>query len=61
MLKIGEFSSLSSISIHMLRHYDKIGILCPQHVDAANGYRYYHIEQLVPANQIVSMKNLGCG
>ena len=27
MLKIGEFASLSSISIHMLRHYDKIGML----------------------------------
>lgn len=61
MLKIGEFASLSSISIHMLRHYDKIGMLCPQYVDVNNGYRYYNIEQLVQANQIVSMKNLGFG
>jgi len=29
MLKIGEFSILSSISIHMLRHYDEIGLLKP--------------------------------
>lgn len=61
MLKIGEFASLSSISIHMLRHYDKIGMLCPQYVDVNNGYRYYNIEQLVQANQIVSMKNMGFG
>ncbi len=27
MLKIGEFAALSSISIHMLRHYDKIGLI----------------------------------
>ena len=61
MLKIGEFASLSSISIHMLRHYDKIGMLCPQYVDVSSGYRYYNIEQLVQANQIVSMKNMGFG
>lgn len=27
MFKIGEFSVLTSISIHMLRNYDKIGLL----------------------------------
>jgi DNA-binding transcriptional MerR regulator len=27
MLKIGEFSVLSNISIYMLRNYDKIGLL----------------------------------
>lgn len=61
MLKIGEFASLSSISIHMLRHYDKIGMLSPQYVDANNGYRYYDISQLVQANQIVALKNMGFG
>lgn len=61
MIKIGEFASLSSISIHMLRHYDRIGILIPQYVDENNGYRYYDIEQLVQANQIVSLKTMGFG
>lgn len=32
MLKIGEFSRLSRISIRMLRHYDEAGILKPQSV-----------------------------
>ncbi|NBH81077.1 MerR family DNA-binding transcriptional regulator [Clostridiaceae bacterium] len=41
MLKIGEFSVLSQISIHMLRHYDEIGLLIPEHVDDFTGYRYY--------------------
>ncbi len=27
MLKIGEFSKLSRVSIRMLRHYDEIGLL----------------------------------
>ena len=29
MLKIGEFSKLSRVSVRMLRHYDEIGLLAP--------------------------------
>ena len=29
MLKIGEFSKLSRVSVRMLRHYDEIGLLKP--------------------------------
>lgn len=29
MLKIGEFSKLSRVSVRMLRHYDDIGLLHP--------------------------------
>ena len=32
MLKIGEFSGLSRISIRMLRYYDENGLLCPASV-----------------------------
>lgn len=59
MLRIGEFSVLSSISINMLRHYDKIGLLVPEHVDCVSGYRYYDTEQLVQANRIVALKAMG--
>ncbi|MFQ7552375.1 MAG: MerR family DNA-binding transcriptional regulator [Blautia marasmi] len=41
MLKIGDFSKLSRISIRMLRHYDEIGLLKPEKVDVFTGYRYY--------------------
>ncbi len=61
MLRIGEFAALSAISIHMLRNYDKIGLLVPQHVDALNGYRYYDKEQLLQANQIIALKSMGFG
>ena len=61
MLRIGEFSALSSISIHMLRNYDKIGLLVPQYVDELNGYRYYDKQQLLQANQIISLKSMGFG
>ncbi len=61
MLRIGEFSALSSISINMLRHYDKIGLLVPDHVDPISGYRYYDKEQLVQSNKIVAWKAMGFG
>ena len=41
MLKIGEFSKLSRVSIRMLRHYDELGLLAPQSIDPFTGYRYY--------------------
>lgn len=59
MLRIGEFSALSTISINMLRHYDKIGLLIPWHIDSVSGYRYYDKEQLVWSNKIVSLKEMG--
>lgn len=41
MLKIGDFSKLSRISIRMLRHYDEVGLLLPENVDKFTGYRYF--------------------
>ena len=61
MLKIGEFSVLSQISIHMLRHYDEIGLLIPEHVDDFTGYRYYSECQLPIANKIQALKSMGLG
>lgn len=61
MLKIGDFSILSSISIHMLRHYDEIGLLKPDQVDRSTGYRYYSEKQLLTANRILALKSMGFG
>lgn len=59
MLKIGDFSKLSRISIRMLRHYDEIGLLVPESVDEFTGYRYYSEEQLLTANMINALKDMG--
>ena len=59
MLRIGEFSALSQISIYMLRHYDEIGLLIPEHVDDFTGYRYYSECQLPIANKIQALKSMG--
>lgn len=59
MLKIGDFSKMSRISIRMLRHYDEIGLLKPVEVDGFTGYRYYDESQLVQAGRIQALKNMG--
>ena len=59
MLKIGEFSKLSRVSIRMLRHYDDIGLLKPAEIDSFTGYRYYREEQLFAVGRITSLKDMG--
>ena len=59
MLKIGEFSKLSRVSIRMLRHYDDIGLLKPAEIDEFTGYRYYREEQLFTIGRITSLKDMG--
>ncbi|MBS7527645.1 MerR family transcriptional regulator [Fusibacter paucivorans] len=61
MLKIGDFSKLSRISIRMLRHYDEIGLLKPKHIDAGSGYRYYGEDQLTVTNRISALREMGFG
>jgi len=61
MLKIGDFSKLSRISIRMLRHYDEIGLLVPKTTDSFTGYRYYGEDQLPIAGRIISLKDMGFG
>ena len=59
MLKIGEFSKLSRVSIRMLRHYDDIGLLKPAEIDDFTWYRYYREEQLFTIGRITSLKDMG--
>jgi len=59
MLKIGDFSKLSRISIRMLRHYNEIGLLIPDSTDSTTSYRYYSEAQLPLANRISALKNMG--
>lgn len=61
MLKIGEFSKLSRVSIRMLHHYDEIGLLKPVQIDHFTGYRYYKEEQLTTAGRIRALKDMGFG
>jgi len=59
MIRIGDFSKLSRVSIKTLRYYDDMGLLKPMHVDEWTGYRYYAFEQLPRLNRILALKDLG--
>jgi DNA-binding transcriptional MerR regulator len=58
-LKIGEFSALGRVSVRMLRHYEKLGLLLPRRTDAWTSYRYYTLDQLPRLNRIIALKELG--
>ncbi|MGE5551008.1 MAG: MerR family transcriptional regulator [Bacteroidota bacterium] len=59
MLKIGDFSRLTFVSVKTLRYYDEFGLLKPLKVDEFTGYRYYTAEQLPRLNRILALKDLG--
>jgi len=61
MLKIGIFSKLSRISVRMLRYYDEAGLLVPAQVDGDTGYRYYSEGQLMDAERINALREMGFG
>ncbi len=59
MLKIGDFSKLSQVSVKALRLYDQLGLLKPADIDEFTGYRYYSVQQLPRINRILAFKDLG--
>src|SRR6185436_13965726 len=59
MLRIGEFSRLSQVTIKALRYYDDVGLLKPDHIDPFTSYRYYSVEQIRLIHRIVAFKELG--
>ncbi len=59
MLKIGDFSTLSRVSVKTLRYYDEMGLLKPSFVDVASGYRYYSVTLLPRLHRILALKDLG--
>lgn len=58
MYKIKQFSDLVGVSIRMLRHYDKIGLLVPQNINKFNNYRYYGGKNLATIQQVLFFKEL---
>lgn len=59
MVSIGSFARLGGVSVRMLRHYDKIGLLVPASIDPHTGHRAYDLGQLARLNRIVALKGLG--
>jgi DNA-binding transcriptional MerR regulator len=58
-LSIGEFSAATQLSPKALRLYDEQRLLPPAHIDAANGYRYYGVEQIARGRLIRTLRDMG--
>jgi DNA-binding transcriptional MerR regulator len=58
LLTIGRFARLCRLSVKQLRHYDEVGLLAPEWVDAGTGYRYYAPEQARDALTIALLREI---
>ncbi len=58
-MQIGEFAKLCGTSVSLLRHYDKLGLLCPFYTDRVTGYRYYSPAQTEMFRGISELKKAG--
>lgn len=58
-LSIGEMAKLRNVTVDTLRHYDKIGLLKPYHIDPDTGYRYYSIYQYEVLGTIKELRRVG--
>ncbi|MCI1666404.1 MAG: MerR family transcriptional regulator [Atopobiaceae bacterium] len=59
MFRIGEFSKMGMTTVKTLRYYDEIGLLEPEAVDDATGYRLYSSAQLTQLHRIQSLRQAG--
>lgn len=58
LLKTGEFAAFCNTTKDTLFHYDAIGLLKPVRT-AANGYRYYSLNQIYMFDLITTLKEVG--
>ncbi len=58
LFSIGEMARLFHLSVSSIRHYESIGLITPEYVDPATGYRYYSPRQFEPFNTIRYLRAL---
>ena len=56
-LQIGELANLFGITTKALRHYEKLGLLCPER--DVNGYRLYDANHVLQVQRIRQLQGLG--
>ena len=59
LLPIGDFSRMTYLSVKALRHYHEVGLLDPERIDPATGYRFYDPSQVSTAQVIRRLRDLG--
>src|SRR3954454_2668925 len=60
MFSIGEFSTISGITVRTLRLYHELGLLVPASVNPATNYRTYDERNLETAKLIAALRGLEC-
>src|SRR5262245_37169708 len=58
MYSIGEFSTISGITVRTLRFYHELGLLVPAKVDPATNYRAYDERNLETAKVVAALRGL---
>lgn len=58
LFKIGEVARMYHLSLGILRHYEKEGLLAPEYTDPETGYRYYSTRQFEVLNTIRYLRML---
>ena len=58
LFQIGEVAKLYHVSVGTLRHYEQVGLLKPEFVDPATGYRYYSVRQFEQLTNIRYLRAL---
>src|SRR5260221_2481323 len=59
VMRIGDFSQITHLSVKTLRRYHEAGLLPPAEVDPDTGYRYYALTQVPTAQVIRRFRELG--
>ena len=57
LIRIGEFSTLTRLSVRMLRYYDANGVLSPAATDDFTGHRFYASSQVRDATLIRQLRD----
>ena len=55
---IGEFSTITGLSVKTLRFYHEKGILVPSSVDETTGYRFYDAAKVEKARVIMRLRQM---
>ncbi len=59
MIKIGELSNVTGVSVKTIRYYEEEGLISPIEVDRWTNYRYYDDSSINRISQILYLKDLG--
>jgi DNA-binding transcriptional MerR regulator len=57
-ITVGQFATITHLSVKTLRYYHEVGLLPPSHIDEHSGYRHYSLDQVANAGLIRRLRNL---